>query len=158
MHNGGTESAGPVFQFRFQKLLDVEGGKQRGLELEMAGLDSALVAAEAELDRWLRTRRGALQDIRRARLKGDMEQNARSADYLRHVRSRLERCRETIAQLNRTKDEVRLRLERAMQSCKLLENYRDRLKHEFMLAQEKSEEHVLDLLSMRRHMQAERAS
>ena len=52
---------------------------------------------------------------------------------------------------------MRRRLERVMQSCKMLEGYRDRLEREFMAAQEKAEERIIELHSMHKFYQAKRA-
>ncbi len=44
-----------------------------------------------------------------------------------------------------------------MQSCKMLENYRDRLRHEFAAQQERAEERIVELHSMHKFHQAKRA-
>ena len=150
--------AGPIFAFRFQRILDARERKQQVLEMELGRLDRAVLERQGELDGWHRARRTALEEMRQARRDSDLDQNARSADCLRHVDDRAERCRCALVDLARARADLMRRLEQAMRSRKVLEDYRDRLEREFLAEQERSQERILDLHSLRKFMQAEGVS
>ncbi len=146
-----------AFQFRFQKVLDLRGQQQRALEIELGRLDGLLLKARTEADRWETERTASLQARAEARLSGDLEEDARQAGYLAYVRGRVEVARAAVEEARRGRETVRRRLERVMQSCKMLENYRDRLRTEFHADQERAEERIVELHSMHKFYQAKRA-
>lgn len=146
-----------AFQFRFQKVLDLRDQQQRALEIDLGRLDTAVLEARAEAARWEDARAQSLQALAAARCAADLEEAGRHSTYLKHVRSRIERTCAALAEVQRQREAVRRRLERVMQSCKMLEGYRDRLEREFMAAQEKAEERIIELHSMHKFYQAKRA-
>jgi flagellar export protein FliJ len=146
-----------VFQFRFQKVLDLREQQQRVLEVELARLDAELAKAHAEAARWEGERAAALVALAEARGLGDLLEDARQAGYLKHVRVRIEAARAALEEAQRLREAARRRLERVVQSCKMLENYRDRLRGEFMAARERAEERVGELHTMHQFHQAKRA-
>ena len=150
--------AGPVFTFRFQRILEARERKQQALEMELGRLDRAMLEGHLELERWQAARRATLEEMRRARLEADLDRNARSAEYLRHVGERTARCRCALADLACDRADVMRRLEHAMRSRKALDEYRDRLEREFLAEQERSQERIVDLHSLRKFMQAEGVS
>jgi len=146
-----------IFQFRFQRVLDLRGQQQRALEIELGRLDGELLKARAEAARWEDERAASLSALAEARRRGDLEEDARQAGYLKHVRARIGSARAAVEEAGRARETARRRLERVMQSCKMLENYRDRLLHEFMAEQERAEERIVELHSMHKFHQAKRA-
>ncbi|MFO8006458.1 MAG: hypothetical protein R6V05_01840 [Candidatus Brocadiia bacterium] len=135
------------FPFRFQKILDVREQQQKGLEIELARLDRAILRQEERRRHWELAREQALQDLALARREGDMSRSSQCADYIRHVRSRIAGCTDRAEELRDERARVQAELAEKMRSCKLLENYRDRLKRELMAEHEKAEQKVLDLHS-----------
>jgi flagellar biosynthesis chaperone FliJ len=115
------------FTFRFQQILDAKERQEQVLEVEVARLARAILEQESALSGWTRIRRDTLRGLRRARERADLTENARCADYLRYVRAQME----------------------------VLENYRDRLKAEFIAVQEKAEERVLEEHAVRGFIRAE---
>ena len=150
--------AATVFKFRFQKILNVREKQQRALEIELARLDRAILTNELTRRKWHCIKQDTLNATRLARHRDDLAENARCAQYLRHVRAQAQQCQSTGAQLRGNKEHIREELQRVMQSCKMLEKYRDRLKAEFMAAQEKAEERALDAHSIRAFVRAEEAA
>jgi flagellar export protein FliJ len=146
-----------TFQFRFQKVLDLREQQQRALEVELGRLDGELLKARAEAARWEEERAASLRAVAEARHRGDLEEDARHAGYLKHVRARIERARAALEEVRREREAARNRLERVMQACKMLENYRDRLRREFAAAQERAEERIVELHSMHKFHEAKRA-
>lgn len=144
-----------VFRFRFQKILDVKERQERALEIELAGVDRLIYEREAVRAAWGRTREETLAGIARARERADLLENARGEAYLRFVRARLEQCRRAIAELRATREQVRQELQRVMRSRELLEKYRDRLRAEFLVEQEKAEERVTEVHSGLKFIRAE---
>jgi flagellar biosynthesis chaperone FliJ len=67
----------------------------------------------------------------------------------------MEEVQRTISGLREGTERVRQELRRVMQSRKVLENYRDRLKAEFIAVQEKAEERVLEEHAVRGFIRAE---
>jgi flagellar export protein FliJ len=143
------------FTFRFQQILDAKERQEQVLEVEIGHLARAMLAQESALAGWARIRRDTLRGLRRARERADLTENARCADYLRYVRAQMEEVRRTISGLREATERVRQELQRVMQSRKVLENYRDRLKAEFMAVQEKAEERVLEEHAVRGFIRAE---
>ncbi len=133
------------FRFRYQNVLDVRARQQRGLEVELAGADRRLRRARRALAELEGSREENLQQARAARERADLDENRRCADYLRHLRRQIEAARRQIAALGEQREDVRRRLQRMMQSRKVLEKYRDRLRAEFEAEQEKNEERAVDL-------------
>jgi len=146
-----------AFEFRFQKVLDLRGQQERALEIELARADATLQQARDRLARWQDARDQGLAALAEARCKADLEEAGRQSRYLEYVRSRIERARADIAELERQREGVRRRLERVMQSRKMLEGYRERQLGEFMAAQEKAEERIVELHSVFKFHQAKRA-
>jgi flagellar export protein FliJ len=146
-----------TFQFRFQKVLDLREQQQQALEVELGRLDGELAKARAEAAHWEGERAAALSALSDARRLGDLVEDARQAGYLRHVRARIEAARAALQEVQRRREETRRRLERVMQSCKMLETYRDRLRGEFAAAQERAEERVVELHTMHKFHEMKRA-
>lgn len=146
-----------AFQFRFQKVLDLREQQQRALEIELGRLDGLLQKARADADRWEEERTATLQARAEARLGGDLDEDARQGGYLAYVRARLEAARGVVEEARRGREIVRGRLERVMQSCKMLENYRDRLRTESQADSERAEERIVELHTMHKFHQAKRA-
>jgi flagellar export protein FliJ len=146
-----------AFQFRFQKVLDLREQQQRALEIELGRQDRVVLEAGAEVTRWEEARTESLHALAAARRVADLEEAGRHSTYLKHVRGRIERARTVLVEAQRQREAVRRRLERVMQSCKMLETYRDRLEHEFTAGQEKAEERIIELHSMHKFYQAKRA-
>jgi flagellar export protein FliJ len=146
-----------TFQFRFQKVLDLREQQQRALEIELGRLDSRLLEARAEVARWEDERAQSLRALAVARRQGDLDEDARHGGYLKHVRRRIAGARTALEEAQQAREAVRGRLERVMQSCKMLEDYRDRLRREFMVAQERAEERIVELHAMHKFHQAKRA-
>ena len=96
-----------------------------------------------------------LENLREASRNCDLELRARHAAFLPYVRSRINQCRREVTELQEVREAVRKRLEQVMQSCKMLQKYRDRLKVQFLSKLEKAEEQILDSHSMRKFIQAE---
>jgi flagellar export protein FliJ len=144
-----------AFRFRFQRILEIKEQQQHSLEIEIANMDRDLRRREAEQERWQRTKCEVLQNLREASRNCDLELRARNAAFLPHVRGRIDRCRREVTELREVKEGVRKRLEQVMQSCKMLQKYRDRLKAQFLSKLEKAEEQNLDSHSMRKFIQAE---
>lgn len=145
------------FKFRFQKVLDARERQQQALEIEMGRVNGWLLAREEELTSWLRQMADTLDEVGRARRKGDLADNARCAAYLAHVRRRIRQTHRAIAELKARKERVRQELVEAMQACKVLENYRDRLEAEFAADAEKAEERTVEMHSVRQYLRAEGA-
>ncbi|KPK66174.1 MAG: hypothetical protein AMK73_00780 [Planctomycetes bacterium SM23_32] len=143
------------FTFRFQKLLDLKEKQERALEIELARLERAVLSQQAALDGWRGARSETFQQMREARLRGDLAENARCAGYLHHVRARVEQCRAALDELRTRREGVREELRSVMQSRKVLENYRDRLRAEFMAEQEKTEERTIELHAARKFIGVE---
>lgn len=143
------------FRFRFQRILEIKEQQQHSLEIEIANVDRDLRERQAEQERWQRTKHEVLENMREACRKCDLEFRARHAAFLPYVRTRINQCRREVSELREVREAVRKRLERVMQSCKMLEKYRDRLKAQFMAKLEKAEEQTLDSHSMRKFIQAE---
>ena len=146
-----------AFQFRFQKVLDLREQQQRALEIELGRQDKAVLEAGAEVTRWEAARTESLHALAAARRVADLQEAGAHTGYLKHVRGRIERARAALAEAQRQREAVRRRLERVLQSCKMLETYRDRLEHEFMATQEKAEERIIELHTMHQFHQAKRA-
>jgi flagellar export protein FliJ len=146
-----------TFQFRFQKVLDLREQQQRALEIELARLDAVLAQARQEVARWEGELAESLRALAAARRVGDLDEAASHTGYLKHVRARIQRAQAAVEEGQRHREVVRRRLERVMQSCKMLETYRDRLQREFMAAQERAEERIVELHSMHKFHQAKRA-
>jgi len=123
--------------------------------MELARLDKAVLDQEALMARWNRAREQTLQRMLRARREADLDRNARLSAYLEVVRGQVRRAVAALAELRRRREQARRELERVMQSRKVLENYRDRLMAEFLAAQEKAEEKVLDDFSTHRFARSE---
>ena len=143
-----------TFKFRYQTILDAREKEQQVLEIEMGRLTLAIRDQEQAIARWRTVRRRTIGQMRRARERGDLRENARCSDYLRHVRRSVARCRAGLAQLEERQDGLRGELVQVMQSRKVLENYRDRLKVEFAMAQEKAEEQTTDTHSVSKFLRA----
>ena len=146
-----------TFEFRFQKVLDLREQQQRALELELARLDAEVQEARTAAARWEDTRAESLRALAAARRQGDLDEAANHTNYLKHVRARIQGARAALAEAQRQREGVRRRLERVLQSCKMLENYRDRLQREFVAGQERAEERIIELHSMHQFHQAKRA-
>jgi flagellar export protein FliJ len=140
------------FVFAYQKVLDVREKQQRSLEVELGRLERAVLARRADLARWERVRRDVLAQLRSAREGGDMEQNAYGSAYLRHVRLCLEQGRQSLADLAGQRDAVREALTEAVKACKVLQKYRDRLRAEYLIAEEKADERTVELHTVRAHV------
>jgi flagellar export protein FliJ len=143
------------FRFRFQKILDVKEKLERALEIQLGSLDRLILEQEGVLAQWQRGKQAILQEIRNARQRADLVENARCTAYLRHVRSRMERSRATLFELRQKREGVRQELQRTAQSRRVLEKYRNRLRAEFMAAMEKAEERVTEVHSIRKFSRAE---
>ncbi|MHC4787686.1 MAG: flagellar export protein FliJ [Planctomycetota bacterium] len=143
------------FRFRFQNILDLKENRQRALEMELARLDRAILDQEAARRRWERLRHGTLEQRRKARQRGDLVEDVQCANYLRHLRVRIGAQRSAVATLRGEREQVRRQLEGVMKSRKVLENYRDRLKQEFLAVHEKAEERSLEEHSVRSFIEAE---
>ena len=144
-----------VFRFRFQKLLDVKERQERALEMELARVDGVIYEREAARAAWQERREETLAGIARAREQADLLENARGEYYLRFVRARLEQCRRAIAELRAIREQVRQELQRIMRSRELLEKYRDRMRAEFLVEQERAEERVTEVHSGLKFIRAE---
>jgi flagellar export protein FliJ len=147
--------AGTAFRFKFQKILHVREKQQQALEIELARMDTLVREKEAALQRWHATRRETIDDRRRARLKGDLDLESRYGDYLTYVGMRTRQCQSELLRLREEREATRRELERLAQACKVLENYRDRLRRQFLTEAERAEERVLDLSAIHRFIQAE---
>lgn len=145
------------FQFRFQSILDVKEHQEKALEIELARIDRAILAQKETGRQWERTRRQVLDELGKAQRNGDMVQSIQCGDYLRHVRRRIGDCHAVVAELDGEREQARAELERVMRSRKALENYRDKLRGEFIAEQEKAEEKILELHSASRFIRAEGA-
>jgi flagellar export protein FliJ len=144
-----------TFTFRFQKLLDLKERREKALEVRLGRLEADLIAARRELEQWERTREATLAQMREARRRGDLRDNARCTAYLGYVRERIGRCHASLEQIASKKEDVRGELNAVMKSRKMLENYRDRLKAEFMAAREKAEERTVEMHTARKYVAAE---
>ncbi len=145
------------FRFRFQTILDAKKNQGRVLEIEVARLSRAIVEQTAARERWEHIKLQTLHHRRRARERADLADEAGCAEYLRHVRAQIKKRRTAVAELSRERECARRELLQLARSRKVLENYCDRLKAEFMAAQEKAEERVLDEFSVRNIVQVEGA-
>ena len=145
------------FQFRFQSILDVKEHQGKALEIELARIDRAILAQKETARQWERTRQQVLDELGKAQRNGDMVQSIQCGNYLRHVRRRIDDGDAVVAELNGEREQVRAELERVMRSRKALENYRDKLRSEFIAEQEKAEEKILELHSASRFIRAEGA-
>lgn len=146
---------GEAFRFRFQKILDIREKEERAVQIELSRVDRALLREQQSADRWERTRQLLLEELRRARVEANLELNDRCSTYLRHVRDRIGLSREETGKLRQERQGVLRKLEQALQSRKALENYRGRMKKEFLAAQEKAEEQVIDAYSAHKFAQPE---
>ncbi|MGD2174214.1 MAG: hypothetical protein PVJ27_02335 [Candidatus Brocadiaceae bacterium] len=146
------------FDFRYQKILDFKQHQEKALELELARLDTAVLAQRQSRRRWDMTRRQVLDQMGGARREGDLAHAAQCADYLRHVRRQMKNCDERLDELQRERERVRRELEKIMRSRKAVENYRDRMKKLFMVEREKAEQKVVDLHAARKFIEAEEGS
>ncbi len=147
--------AGNTFTFPFQKVLDFREHQEKGLEIELSGLDEAILQQKQTRSRWELTRQQLLEEIGEARREGELRRAADCADYLQYVRDKIRQCERETARLQGRREEVRQELERVMRARKVVENYRDRLKKEFLAEREKIEQKVIDLHSSREFIQAE---
>ena len=147
-----------TFSFPYQSILDVREQQRKGLQIELAGLESTVLEHEENCRRWETTRHDILALMRRAREAGDMGENTRGAQYLRHVNDRTTRWAQKAQATREERESVRDELRRLAQSCKVLENYRDRLAAEHSAATEKAEERALDSHAIRRSLRAEDAA
>ncbi len=147
--------AGQSFTFRFQKILEVKEQQEKALQIELARVDEAIAARRRTLQRWADERRELLDQMARCRAAGDVEESRRCAQYLQHVRNRIASARQALEDLHERRNEVRQELEEVLKSCKMLENYRERLRKEFVTEREKAEEKTLELHAARRFIQAE---
>ena len=150
--------SGGSFEFKHQRILDVRERQQQALEMEIAKVDRAIAEQQERVDRWLQERRETLHQILNTRVSGDLAEGARATQYLYYVRNNLKRCRQQLDELRAGREEVRHRLEQTMLVRKALENYRDRMEQDFLMDQERSQERILDLHSLRKYAQIEEAS
>ena len=142
------------FRFRFQKILDIKRKQEQILEIEVARLDRLILDWEAAAERWQRIKEEALQTLRKARETEDLELNARYTAYLPHVRNQLRRCAQEADALRDDKAHVTEKLQKVMQSRKMLEKYREKLMREFLMKVEKAEERALDSHSIEKFARA----
>ncbi len=144
-------------RFRFQSILDVKEHQEKALEIELARIDRAILAQKETRRQWEHTRHQVLDELGKAQRNGDMVQSIQCGDYLRHVRRRIEDGDAVVAEMDGERQQARAELERVMRSRKALENYRDKLRSEFIAEQEKAEEKILELYSASRFIQAKGA-
>lgn len=144
-----------VFRFRFQRILDLKCKQEQALEIELSRVNQSLARAEDARREWECRREEAFLGLRKARLAGNLVENAQWTAYVRHVRGRIAQCRRQVAELREGREHVRRELERVMQSRKLLENYRDRLRERFLAAQEKAEERLHETYSAHKFVRTE---
>jgi flagellar biosynthesis chaperone FliJ len=142
------------FRFRFQRILDIKRKQEQLLEIEVARLDRLIMDWEAAGERWQRIKAEALQTLRKARETVDLELNARYTAYLPHVRKQLKRCALEADALRQDKAHVVEKLQKIMQSRKMLEKYRDKLMRASMLKAERAEERALDSHSIEKFVRA----
>ncbi len=145
------------FQFRFQRVLDVREGQRQSVQIELARAAAEQQDAAARLKRWTETKAETLRGLAAARRAGNLDDAARHSSYLEHVRTRLAQCREQHRLARQKADQLRDALEQAMQACKVLQTYRDRLESRHLAERERAEERVIDLHSMHSHTQSKRA-
>ncbi len=150
-------SAG-TFDFPYQSILDVKERQRQGLQIELAQLESAVMEHEVNCRRWEETRNDMLALMRRAREAGDLRENARGAQYLQHVNGRIRRWAQKAQSAREQRDSTRNDLRGLAQSCKVLENYRDRLAAEHSAAAEKAEERAQDVRAIQESFRAEDAA
>jgi len=142
-------------KFQFQKILDLKEQHERFLKLEVARLQRALAELQEAGEHCARLREDALGKLRTARQKAETELNDQYSVYFEHLRAELRRHCEEADKVEAQKKETRDRLERVMQSRKLLEQYRDRLAQQFQRKVEKAEERVLDGYSIQKFVNHE---
>lgn len=147
--------AGKGFRFRFQKILDVREQQQKALEIQLAQSDEAVATCCRELQYWRERRHRLLDQIGRFRAEANLEEAHLCAQYLGHVRGQLAEAQRDLQDLRQRREEVRAELAEVLKSHKMLENYRERLKHEFANKQERAEQKTLELHAVRKFIQAE---
>jgi flagellar export protein FliJ len=146
-----------AFTFRFQQVLDLREQQKQALEIEIGRAEAAINGALAARARWEATAEECAEGLGKARREGRIGEAHDYSKYLAHVRRQVAECHRRERELREEKERVREQLERAMRSCKVLENYRERLAREHRTAQEKAEDLVVDLHTMHKWIQGKRA-